>query len=124
MVLPEDDKYEYRFDKKTFAVKKGSDTALAHRLADTRTIELAGRSELKSLSLTHGADWPAGDHHTAARHDHRGLLPTPAPLLGPAQATRGRDHIALALHLIEVVRADRSLLLLVYCIQYTDQLRR
>lgn len=102
MVLPEDDQYEYRFDKKRFAVKKGSDDALALRLADTRTIELAGRSELKSLSLTHG---PAG----------RRVIITPLPgtitavyfpplppYSVPLKPHEAKDHIALALHLLEV----------------------
>jgi hypothetical protein len=99
-VAPEDEHLEYRFDKKTFAVKKGSDTALAHRLADTRTVELAGRSELKSLSVAHGATGrrviitPLPGTITAV------YFPPLPPYSVPLKPHEARDHIELAIHLI------------------------
>ncbi len=95
------DEFEYRFDRKSFVVKKGSDQVLGARMADHRAVELAGRSELKSLKVSNG---PSGRKVT--------ITPLPGtitavyfpplpPYSVPLKPHEARDHIALALHLLQ-----------------------
>ncbi|MGF1666707.1 MAG: hypothetical protein ACFCVC_10600 [Acidimicrobiia bacterium] len=95
------DELEYRFDRKAFVAKKGADEAFGARLADRRTVELAGRSELKALKVANG---PVGRKVT--------ITPLPGtitavyfpplpPYSVPLKPQEARDHIALALHLLD-----------------------
>jgi hypothetical protein len=86
---------EYRFDKRTFVTKKGPDGDLASRLSDQQTKALAGRSELKSISVEDG---PEGRRVviTPLAGTITAVYVPPVPIK-PQEAD---DHIALLLHLL------------------------
>jgi hypothetical protein len=92
---------EYRFDKKKFLVKTGSDTALEERLSDATTGALAARSELKKLRVEDGAAsrrvviTPLAGTITAV------YVPPMPPYSVPMKIGEANDHIELLLHLLD-----------------------
>lgn len=91
---------EYRFDKKRFVVKVGQDSALAERLADSKTTDLAGRSELKTIAVESGSHGrrvtitPLPGTITAV------YFPPMPPYSVPIKPHEADDHIELLLHLL------------------------
>jgi hypothetical protein len=99
-VTHEADRLEYRFDKKRFVVKKGSDQALATRLADDRTQRLADRSELKKIVV---ASCPEGRRVVVTPLPGTitaVYFPPMPPYTVPLKPQEATDHIDLVLHLL------------------------
>lgn len=91
---------EFRFDRMSFATKQGSGTALADRLGDATTRQLAERAELKSIRVEDGPEGrrvvitPLAGTITAV------YLPPMPPYSVPIKPEEADDHIALVLHLL------------------------
>lgn len=93
-------RYDYRFDKQSFRAHSGGDSSTVARFSDVTTRRLAGRSELKRLTV---------------RDDGAGRLVELVPLAGTITAVyfppmppytvllredEAVDHISLLLHLL------------------------
>ncbi|MDH4116414.1 MAG: hypothetical protein OEW30_03350 [Acidimicrobiia bacterium] len=94
------DQLDYRFDKRRFFVKKGSDGDLAARLSDSRTQGLAQAAELKALTVEEHPDGrrvtmiPLPGTITAV------YFPPLPPYTVPMKAHEVEAQIDLVLHLL------------------------
>ena len=95
-------RYDFRFDKKAFVPHGGGDAATAARLSDATTLRLAGRSEIKRLTV-HVVDTgrlveivPLAGTITAV------YFPPMPPYTVPLKDAEAEDHIDLALHLLRL----------------------
>lgn len=104
-------RYDYRFDKKVFMPARGdrgkrvgpSASELAERgrtLADDTVIELAGRSELKSMAVLQGSEGRQIELVPLAGTITAVYFPPLPPYTVPLKVGEVRDHLALLEHLV------------------------
>ena len=101
-VPEEGPRYDYRFDKKTFRAHSGGDSSTADRFSEEPTRHLAGRSELKRLTVR---DDPGGrlvEVVPLAGTITAVYFPPMPPYTVPLKDEEADDHIALVLHLLGV----------------------
>ncbi len=95
-------RYNYRFDRRAFATKAlDSARDVAEALADEETRQLAGRSELKSMSVVHD---PGGVHIELvplAGTITAVYFPPLPPYTVPFKEGEVRDHVDLLEHLLD-----------------------
>lgn len=92
-------RYDYRFDKQLFRPHSGGDTATASRLSDATTRRLAGRSELKRLTVRLGATGRLVELVPLAGTITAVYFPPMPPYTVPLKDSEADDHISLVLHL-------------------------
>ena len=93
-------RYDYRFDKKSFRAHSGGDSATAGRYSDETTRRLAGRSELKRLTLRDHANGRLVELVPLAGTITAVYFPPMPPYTVPIKAEEADDHISLVLHLL------------------------
>jgi hypothetical protein len=99
-VRDDDPRYDYRFDKKSFRAHSGGDSATASRFSDDTTRLLAGRSELKRLTVRDSAAGRLVELVPLAGTITAVYFPPMPPYTVPLKDKEADDHIALVLHLV------------------------
>lgn len=101
-VGPGGPRYVYRFDKKTFLPKTGGSPETASRLADPTTIELAGRSEVKRLTVTDGSEGRMVELVPLAGTITAVYFPPMPPYTVVVKEEEAEDHLSLVTHLLRL----------------------
>ncbi len=94
-------RYEYRFDKGAFVSKGSGDPGVATRLADSTTQRLAGRSEIKRLTVLVDASGTQVELVPLAGTITAVYFPPMPPYTVVMKEEEAKDHIALVLHLLD-----------------------
>ncbi|MGH8912059.1 MAG: hypothetical protein ACRDVD_06060 [Acidimicrobiia bacterium] len=95
-------RYDYRFDKQTFRAHSGGDTATAERLSDATTRGLAGRSEVKRLTVRDGSEGRLVELVPLAGTITAVYFPPMPPYTVPLKAEEADDHLTLVIHLLRL----------------------
>ena len=93
-------RYDYRFDKNSFRAHSGGDSSPAGHFSDETTRRLAGRSELKRLTVH---DSPGGrlvEIVPLAGTITAVYFPPMPPYTVPLKDEEADDHVSLVLHLL------------------------
>ena len=93
-------RYDYRFDKKTFRAHSGGDSSTASRFSNETTRRLAGRSELKRLTVRDDAGGRFVELVPLAGTITAVYFPPMPPYTVPLKDEEADDHISLVLHLL------------------------
>ena len=93
-------RYDYRFDKKSFRAHSGGDSSTASRFSDETTRHLAGRSELKRLTIREDADGRQVEVVPLAGTITAVYFPPMPPYTVPLKDEEADDHISLVMHLL------------------------
>ena len=93
-------RYDYRFDKKSFRAHSGGDSSAASRFSDETTRRLAGRSELKRLTIREDAGGRLVEVVPLAGTITAMYFPPLPPYTVPLKGEEADDHISLVLHLL------------------------
>lgn len=95
-------RYVYRFDKKEFVPHSGGTSTVASRLSDATTRMLAGRSELKRLTVSVDIGSRMVEVVPLAGTITAVYFPPMPPYTVPLKEDEADDHITLALHLLRL----------------------
>ena len=93
-------RYDYRFDKQSFRPHAGGDAATATHFSDETTRRLAGRSELKRLTVRDGTEGRLVELVPLAGTITAVYFPPMPPYTVPLKDEEADDHISLVLHLL------------------------
>lgn len=94
--------YTYRFDRRRFQASPGGDPAVAAQLGDATTVLLAGRSELKRLSVRVGEEGRRVELTPLAGTITAVYFPPMPPYTVLLREGETRDHLDLVLHLLSL----------------------
>lgn len=93
-------RYDYRFDKESFRAHSGGDSTTAGRFSDVTTRRLAGRSELKRLTVRDDGAGRLVEVVPLAGTITAVYFPPMPPYTVPLKEDEAIDHISLLLHLL------------------------
>ena len=93
-------RYDYRFDQHRFKPHSGGDAATATALSDEITRRLAGRSELKRLTVRDDTEARLVEVVPLAGTITAVYFPPMPPYTVPLKNEEADDHISLVLHLL------------------------
>lgn len=93
-------RYDYRFDLHRFKEHSGGDPATAAFFSDEKTRRLAGRSELKRLTVRGNAEGRLVELVPLAGTITAVYFPPMPPYTVPLKDQEADDHISLVLHLL------------------------
>lgn len=95
-------RYEYRFDKKRFVARAGAGEARAAVLTDDTVRRLAGRSEIKRLTVLDGRAGTQVELVPLAGTITAVYFPPMPPYTVVLKDAEADDHLALVLHLLSL----------------------